>query len=79
MYDKPKPLSKFKRILYFTTGLVIASALIVYGISWTNPPFELMIIGLTLNEWITAAFVVILGLLAGSLIKSGILGKTRLD
>ena len=72
-------LSAMTRIFYFVFGIIIASALIVYGINWNNPDYNLSMIGFEMNQWISAGIMVLIGILAGTMIKSAILGKNRLD
>ena len=79
MKSDKKPLSPITRILYFVIGIIMASALIVYAVSWNNLPVTLSLIGVEINQWVVAGFMVLIGILASSLIKSAILGKTRLD
>ena len=74
-----KKISPITRVFYFIVGLITASGIVVYGVSWLTPPFNLSLIGMTLNQWISAALIVLAGIFAGSLIKSAILGKTKLD
>ena len=72
-------MSVLTRIVYFTIGIITASAIIIYGVSWLNPPMDFTAIGTTLNDWITAGLLVMLSLFSGTLIKSAILGRQRLD
>ena len=77
--NSDKKLSFPIRLLYFIVGMVLATAIIIYGVTWANPIFDLSVVGVSVNTWITAAFIVLIGIFAGTLIKSAILGKNRLD
>jgi hypothetical protein len=74
-----KQLPAITRIIYFVLGLIIASALIVYAVSWNNLPFTMSMIGVSINQWVIAGIMVLIGIFASTLIKSALLGKTRLD
>lgn len=74
-----KKISPLMRIFYFVIGFIISAGLIVYGISFFNPPFDLTLIGYPLHVWIIAGFMVIIGLFAGKMLKMAIFNNRNLD
>jgi len=74
-----KKLSPISRMILFIAGLVMASSLIVYGITWNNVPMILSFLGIQINQWVIASLMVFIGILSASMMKSAILGTYRLD
>jgi len=74
-----KQLSTITRIMLFFAGLVLLSMIIVYAVSFDNLPMSLSLIGITMNKWIVAAFMVLVGILGSSMIKSAFIGTYKLD
>lgn len=76
---KSKPVKPGIRVLAFMVGMGIAIFLIVYSIRWEDLPIQLTMAGSNVTPWAMAGIIVLFGIVAGTLIKSALLGKWRLD
>ena len=60
-------------------GLAIAVFLFIFTFDYETMPFKITTIGYDTTTIAFASFVILTGIIAGTLIKSGVLGKYRLD
>ncbi len=67
------------RIIFFILGIIIASIILVYSFQWDLLPFTVVWFGFDVTPYALASFIVLLGILASTLIKSGITGKKKID
>ena len=67
------------RIALFFIGLAIAVFIFIFTFDYENLPFEISIIGYNITTVAFVSFIVLTSILSGSLIKSALLGKYRLD
>jgi len=81
-YKKKRKSTKLnlpKRILYFVSGLVLASALLLFSFQWNLLPFQITALGNDITPYALAFIIVMIGVFASSLIKSGLKGNRELD
>ena len=71
--------SPMARILLFVVGMALAVFLMLWVVNWNDLPFQFVVSGQVVTPYFMASLVVIAGILATTLIKSGILGKWKLD
>lgn len=76
--NESKKLSPISRFIYLTIGIILGSALIIYGINYSGDVM-FSVGGVNVGVWINAGIMVVLGVISGTFIKSGLLGKMRLD
>lgn len=76
---KSSKLDLSKRIIYFVSGMIIASTLLVFSFQWDLLPFEITGFGINITPYALAFFIVLIGVFASTLIKSGLRGKRELD
>ena len=74
-----KEIGIFSRIGLFLIGLSIAVFLFIFSFDYETLPFQINAVGYNITTFAFATFVIITGIIAGTLIKSGVLGKYRLD
>lgn len=68
-----------KRIIYFSFGIFIASVLLMYSFQWNLLPFQITAMGIDITPYALSFFLVLIGVYASSLIKSGLKGNRELD
>lgn len=77
---KQKLLSMPKRLTVLIAGFVIAILLLIYSINWDTLGLNITFAGeIGITRWVLASIVVTMGIIASSLIKSGLIGKWKLD
>lgn len=74
-----KKLTFGQRFLYLLLGFVISMILLVYSFNWEKLPFSFAFMGNDITPYVLAFLIVVLGLLASTLIKSGFKGKREFD
>ena len=68
-----------KRIFLFSFGIVLASTLLIFSFQWQLLPFTITALGYDITPYALAGILVLTGVFASTLIKSGIRGKAELD
>jgi cytochrome c biogenesis protein CcdA len=76
---KTVKISLLKRILIFILGFTMAIFLLVYAVDWTETGFEFTFINMNITIYVVAGIMVFLGIIASTFIKSGVLGKWKID
>lgn len=76
---KKKTIDLRKRILIFLIGISIASVLLIFSFQWELLPFSFTALGYDVTPYALSSILVLLGVFASSLIKSGITGKQQFD
>lgn len=76
---KKSEISIFQRFSYFSIGLFIAMGIMIYSFKWEMLPFEFTFGGVNITPYALSGIIVIFGIFASSLIKSGLKGKKELD
>lgn len=71
--------SVFQRIVITGIGLTIAVFILLYSFRFTDFPVQVTMIGQNVTAIFMGVIIVLSGIVAGTLIKSGILGKWKLD
>jgi len=72
-------LDPIVRIAVFSTGMALAVFLLLYSFKWAEFPIQVTAAGQNVTDVFMGVMVVLVGILGGTLIKSGLLGKWRLD
>ena len=72
-------LSSPMRVLAFIVGMTLAIGLLVYSIRWEDLPIQINMAGQDVTVYALAGFLVLIGIMAHTMIKSGLLGEMRLD
>lgn len=74
-----KKLSIENRLALIITGLIGSMVLIVYSLEWVKNDIGFSFLGFDITEWTLAFITVVCGLLFATMLKSGLLGKWKLD
>jgi len=77
--SEKKRIPTLIRILFFTVGIILLSALLIYGVSWDSNIVEFSMLGIIINRWAVAAGMVLLGLLGGAMVRSALIGSYGID
>ena len=79
MANKNTKLDIPKRIIYFSIGLIGASMLLVFSFQWDLLPFRFTFLTYDITAYMLASILVMTGVFASSLIKTGLTGKKQID
>ena len=64
----------------FVFGMALAIGLIIYSVNWDDLPVQFTLVGgRVITVYVMASILVMTGIMATTLIKSGIYGKWKLD
>lgn len=74
-----KKIRPVTRIVIFIIGMTLAVFLLLYSFVWAEFPIQVTALGYNVTNIFMACMIVLLGIVAGTLIKSGVLGVWRLD
>lgn len=76
---KNKDLPIWLRLGLIVFGLGGAIVLIVYSFRWEDLPFQITLASHDITPWAVAGYLVLMALVFNTALKSGLLGKWRLD
>ena len=72
-------ISISKRSIYFIIGMVILTFLMIFSFQWDELPFSFVAFGKDVTKYTLPPFLILLGAMGTSLLKSGITGKEQFD
>ena len=67
------------RIGLFIIGIIGSMCLIIYSINYQDYDLIITAFGINITKWFFAFIIVILSIIFGTITKSALLGKYRLD
>ena len=76
---KTKKMPMEKRIGLILIGLVGSMCLIVYSFSLNSNELGFNFMGYDISVWVFAFLTILLGLIFATMLKSGLIGKWKLD